>query len=167
MKKTTLPSSAPHFKIKFSLLIILLSVAVYILCALGIAVSVVRIVKFGVQDLTDFMKHPFLIAVCIFCIVLITAVLIRSYYTVKNGQLITNFGFIKTSYAVKDITALTLDCEVKKLTVQFQDGQYMTLTVNPEWNDALVRVLLDENPNIDYAFTLSDAPQEKQDEDKK
>ena len=164
MKNNTTPTSANHFKIKFSPVILLLSVLVYILCALGIAVSIWRIIKFGIHDFSDIVKYPFLIAVCVFCIVLITAVLIKSYYSVESGMLVTHFGFIKTSYAIKDMRELTLDCDAKKLTVTFEDGQYMTLTVNAEWNEALVRAMLDTNPDIDYSFTLSDVPdQEKKD----
>ena len=146
---------------------ILLSIAVYVLCVLGIIISTIRMIKFGIHGPSDIIKYPFLIGVCVFCIVLITAVLIQSYYTVQNGQLITRFGFIKTIYAVKDIVALTFDREARKLVVQFQNEQYMTLTVNKEWTDALIHALLDANPDIDYAFTLTDTPPKKQDEDKK
>ena len=167
MKKTIQPNLATRFKIKFPVSISLLSVAVYILCALGIAVSVWRMIKFGVHDFTDVVKYPFLIGVCVFCIVFITTVLLRSFYTIEKDMLVTTFGFIKTSYSLKDLRELTLDCDLKKLTVTFQNGQYMTLTVNAEWNEALVRAILEVNPEIDYSFTLCDIPKQNNDDEKK
>ena len=167
MKREKTPTSAKVFKIKFSLPILFMIAAVYLLCVLGIIVSVWRIVKFGIHDFGDVIKYPFLIAVCILCIVLVTAILCKSCYKVEKGALVTQFGFIKTSYAVKDIHELTLDCDTKKLTVSFHDGQYMTLTVNMDWNEELVREIMNANPDIDYSFTLAEAPEHKHDEEKK
>lgn len=167
MKHNKTPKPVQRFKIKFPLVILFLSVAVYVLCALGITASIWRIVKFGIRNFNDVTKYPFLLAVCAFCIVLITSILTSSYYFVQDGKLVTQFGFIKTSYTIKEIKALVLDCDSQKLTVTFENGQYMTLTVNADWNELLVRDILNENSDIDYSFTLSDVPEEKENNEKK
>lgn len=153
------------FKIQFSWTIILLTVAVYILCVLGIAVSVWRIYKFGIHGFTDVIRYPFLIGVCVFCLAIVTAILIRSQYIVDGKYLITQYGFIKSKFEVKKITSLLFDGEIKKLTVKFGE-EFMLLTVNPAWNENLVRALLEINPDISYSFTLASVPEEKKDEKK-
>ena len=163
MKQAKQPVASQRYKIKFSLSIIILCITAYILCGLGMATSIWRIIKFGIHDLYDVATYPFLVAVCVFCITLVTCILARSYYTVKQGMLVTQFGFIKTEYKVKDIRALSLDCDAQKLLVTFMNGQYMTLTVNKEWNENLVRDIMKENSDIGYSFTLSETPDEKQD----
>jgi hypothetical protein len=147
------------FKIKFSLTILLLSIAVYILCGLGIIVSVWRMVKFGVHGFSDVIKYPFLVAVCLFCIVIVTAIFIKAQYVVDDKNLITQYGFIKSKFPVKTITSLLLDIDTKKLTVHFGE-EYILLTVAPEWNEKFVRALLAVNPDIDYSFTLTSAPEQ-------
>ena len=147
------------FKIKFSLTILLLGIAVYILCGLGIIVSVWRMIKFGIHSFSDVIKFPFLIAVCVFCIATVTAIFINSQYAVDDKYLITQYGFIKSKFSVNTITSLLFDIDAKKLTVHFAE-EYIILTVSPEWNEKLVRALLAANPDIDYSFTLTSAPEQ-------
>lgn len=154
-----------RFKMKFSPTIILLCIAVLALCGAGIALSVWRIVRFGINGFNDVIKYPFLIAVCIFCIVIVIGILIRSQYVVNEKAFITQFGIIKSKFAICEITSILLDRDLKKLSIYFGE-QYSVLSVSPEWNEELVRALLAVNPNIDYGFTLTDPPKNKTDNDK-
>ena len=43
----------------------------------------------------------------------------------------------------------------------------MTLTVNMDWNEELVREIMNANPDIDYSFTLAESPDHNHDEEKK
>ena len=153
------------FKIKFSLTVILLCVAVYLLCGVGIGVSVWRIIRFGVKEFSDVLKYPFLILVCLFCVVVVTAILIKSQYTVDGKYFVSQYGLIKSKFPVQDITALTFDTDEKKLTVNFGE-QFMVLSVNPDYSEALVRALLAVNPNIDYGFTLAENKPSNENNDK-
>lgn len=155
MKNADQKNDKQIFKITFSKSIYLLCVAVYLLCIAGIALSVWRIIKFGVHGFNDIIKYPFLIAVCLLCIVLVTAILIRSQYVVDKQYLITQYGLIKSKFAIKDITAVTLDSDSQKLTVNFGEP-YTVISVSPAWNEQFVRALLAVNPNIDYSFTFSE-----------
>ena len=148
------------FRISFSTVIYLLCVAVYLLCTAGIALSVIRIVKYGVEDFSDILRYPFLIGVCAFCILLITGVLIKSQYVIENDSLVTQFGFVKSKYAIKDITSLLYDPQLKKMTVYFGEP-FMTLSVSSEWQDRFVKALLQINPDIEYSFTLSTTDEKK------
>ena len=155
MKNIDQKNDKQIFKITFSKSIYLLCVAVYLLCLAGTALSVWRIIKFGVHGFNDIIKYPFLIAVCLLCIVLVTAILIRSQYVVDKQYLITQYGLIKSKFAIKDITAVTLDSDSQKLTVNFGEP-YTVISVSPAWNEQFVRALLAVNPNIDYSFTFSE-----------
>ena len=155
MKNIDQKNDKQIFKITFSKSIYLLCVAVYVLCLAGIALSVWRIIKFGIHGFNDIIKYPFLIAVCLLCIVLVTAILIRSQYVVDKQYLITQYGLIKSKFAIKDITAVTLDSDSQKLTVNFGEP-YTVISVSPAWNEQFVRALLAVNPSIDYSFTFSE-----------
>ena len=157
MKKQTVPQET--FKIKFTKLILLPTILVFILCGLGIGLSIWRMQKFGVHEFLDVLKYPFLIAVCVFCIVVMISLLIKSQYAVTEEHLITQYGFIKSKFALKEITELTLDLQVQKLKVNFGE-QFLVLKVSEEWNERFVRAMLKGNPDISYSFTLADKPEE-------
>ena len=159
-------SNRQVFKIKFSTTVIILCIAVLALCGAGIGVSVWRILEHGVRSFADALKSPFLIAVCLFCIVIVIALLIKSQYVVEDERFFTQFGFIKSRFSIKEVTTLVLDCQKNKLTMKFGE-EFFVITVNPTWQENLVRALLAVNPDIDYSFTLTDAPAEKTDEQKK
>lgn len=149
-----------HFKIKFSVKIILLCVAVLAVCAAGIALSIVRICNYGIHGFNDVIKYPFLIAVSLACVVIVVALLIRSEYTVDDKDFTVKFGFIKTKYPIKDVTKVFLDREKNKLTV-YMGEQYAVLSVDQKWNDEIVRELMSRNQNIEYSFSVTeDKPQE-------
>ncbi len=164
MKKQEL-ENVKRFKMKFPPAIVLLCIAVLALCGVGIGISIWRIAHFGIKGFNDVIKYPFLIAVCVFCIVIVTSIFIRSQYVVAGEIFITQFGIIKTKFPIKDMTSLLLDRDLYKLSIYFGE-QFSVISVSPAWNEELVRALLDVNPNIDYGFTLTEPPKDKTKKDK-
>lgn len=163
MKNTKPNAEKRVFKISFQKRIYLLCIAVYLLCIAGIALSVWRIMKFGIHGFNDVIKYPFLIAVCLLCILLVTAILIRSQYVIDDGRLITQYGLIKSKFEIQEITAITLNTDEQKLTLNFGEP-FLVISVSPTWNEAFVRAILEVNPNIDYSFTLTEKTDENRDE---
>lgn len=160
MKKQTAPKEATIFKFRFTPLMLVLAYAVLVLCSVGIGVSIWRITRDGVHEFGDFLKSPFLIAICLFCIVLMISVLIRSRYIVTDGELIVQFGFIKSKYAVKDFTSLTLDTDARKLSV-YMGEQFFVVVIDPEWNNDLVQAIRKIKPDVEFNFTLAEKREEK------
>ncbi len=152
------------FRYKLTPNLLLLCALVILLCIAGIAITVYRmILNGGVLSPSDFLKYPFLIAVCIFCIAIVVALLIKSQYAVTNEHLITQFGFIKTKYLLKDITEIEHDRDTHKLTVKFGE-QFCVMTCLSEWADNFVRAILKANPNIEYSYTLTENKPQKGEE---
>ncbi len=164
MKRQEL-ENVKRFKMKFSVAILLLCIAILLLCGVGIGISVWRIVRFGINGFNDVIKYPFLIAVCVFCIVIVISILIRSQYVVVGETFITQFGIIKTKFSIKEMTSLLLDRDLYKLSIYFGE-QFSVISVSPTWNEELVRALLDVNPSIDYGFTLAEPPKDKTENEK-
>lgn len=143
------------FKISFTTTIYALCAVIYLLCAVGAGISVWRMVRFGIHGFNDILKYPFLIAVCLFCIALITALLIRSVYIIDGEYFYTQFGFIKSKFAIKEITSLLLNRETQKLTLYFGE-QFFVISIKTEWLERFVRAMLAINPDIDYGFILGE-----------
>ena len=80
----------------------------------------------------------------------------KSQYVVTEKHYISQFGFVKSRFLIKDVTAIELDSDTKKLTV-FVGEQYMVLSIVPEQNDAFVQAMREMNKKIDFSFTLAPA----------
>ena len=162
MSKKNTNKESVTFRFTLNKLTVVLCIAVLLLCGLGIATSVIRILKNGVQGFSDALKSPFLILICLFCIAVVVSILIRSQYTVDDEFLTTQFGFIKNKISVQELTSIELDTTAQKLTL-YSGENFSVVSINKEWNDAFIKALLKANPNIEYAFTLTDnvPPEEK------
>jgi hypothetical protein len=151
------------FRYKFTPTLLLLCGLVLLLCAAGIATSVYRMIaNGGIFTFYDFLKYPFLILICLFCITLIIALLIKSQYSIVETTLVTQFGFIKTKYDVMTITAIMHDRELAKLQINFGE-EFFILTLNPSWADEFVRELVKLNPNASFSYTLTSNTPSKND----
>lgn len=162
MKNKMQPQHIKSFKYKFTKLLICLAIAVIALCSAGIGLSIYRIIAFGINGVYDLLKSPFLILVCVSCIVIVTSILIKSQYVVDDKNFTIQFGFIKNIFPIKEITSVLLNSDLKKLTVYIGE-QFFVLSLSPEDNEELVKSLRNVNSNIDYSFTLSDSPDKKDD----
>ena len=155
MKKQDAPQEAKKFKFRFTPVMIVLSIAVILLCIAGVALSVWRIAKEGIQEFSDALKSPFLILICLFGIVIVVALLIRSQYIVTEKEFITQFGFIKSKFPIEKFTAVTLDTDTRKLTVNMGE-EFFVITTNPQWNNDLVQALREVKPDIEFSFTMTE-----------
>ena len=153
--KNTETQNQTVIKIKFTKKIVILSVLAYLLCIAGATVSIWRITRYGIHGFLDVLKYPFLIAVCLFCVAVVTGVLVKSQYAIKDGNLITQYGFIKSKFAISNFTSMTLNTDEKKLTI-YSGEQYMVISVNPDWVNEFTNAILQVNPKIEYSFTLTD-----------
>lgn len=162
MKNKSQPQNRKFFKYKFTKILICLAIAVLALCSVGIGLSLYRMIVFGIKGVYDLFKSPFLILVCVSCIVIVTSILIKSQYVVDDKNFTVQFGFIKNIFPIKDITSVLLNSDLKKLTVYIGE-QFFVLSLYPDDNEELVKSLRNINSNIDYSFTLSDSTDQKDD----
>jgi hypothetical protein len=160
MKLEHAPHEAKIFKFRFTPLMIALAIAVIVLCTAGTALSIWRVVKYGIRNFNDALKSPFLIAICIFGIVVVIAMFIRSRYVITQDTLIMQFGFIKSKFAIEKFTSVLLDTDSKKLTV-YMGEEFFVVTTNPEWNNDFVQALREVKPDIEFSFTLAEYKEEK------
>lgn len=160
MKKQSAPQEAKNFKFRFTPMMAILAIAALLLCIATITLSVWRITKTGIHGFNDVLKSPFLIAICLFGIVVITAMLIRSRYTITQEELTCQYGFIKSRFPVAKFTSVLLDTDTKKLTV-YMGEEFFVVTTNPTWNNDFVQALREVKPDIEFSFTLTEGTPDK------
>lgn len=138
---------------------IALFIVALLLCVAGLIISVYRLSNQGIDQFLDALQSPLLIAICVFAIVFIICVLAKSQYVVTDKHYISQFGFIKSRFLIKQVTKIELDSDTKKLTV-FVGEEYMVLSIVPEQNDDFVQAMREANKNIEFTFTLATASEQ-------
>lgn len=160
MKKSSQPKTAKYFKYRFTGVMLAMLIVALVLCAAGLIVSVYRLYNHGIKQFLDVLQSPLLILICVFAIAFIVSVLVKSQYVVTDKHYITQFGFVKSRFLIKDVTGIELDSDSKKLTV-FVGEEYMVLSIVSEQNDAFVQAMRAVNPDVDFSFTLASTPKEE------
>lgn len=156
-----------RFPFNLSQTILLLCIAALALCALGVAVSVFRIVRHGVNGFYDIIKYPFMIALCLLAILLIVALLCKSEYVISEKYLHSDFGLIKSKVELKTITSAVVDLQEEKITV-YTGEEFFVLLLKKKVAQSFAAELLKANPKIDLSYTLTETkPPEPKEEDKK
>lgn len=99
------------------------------------------------------IRYVLIYFVAVVLIVIMTSLLISSYYSVDEKYFCTVFGIIKSKFDVKTIIAIVLDRETERLSVYFSETQFINVIVKPEGNDKFVDALLKVNPLIEYTIS--------------
>ena len=160
MENSKQQKNAKYFKYKFTRSMLILLIVALLLCVAGLAVSIYRLYNEGVHEFLDALQSPLLIAICVFAIVFIISVLAKSQYVVTEKHYVSQFGFVKSRFLIREVTKIELDSDTKKLTV-FVGEQYMILSILPQQNDAFVQAMREMNKNIDFSFTLATTTEQK------
>ncbi len=143
------------FKMQLSKTLLVLSYLVIPICIGGIAVSIWRIFNVGLNGFTDVLRYPFLIAIQIFCIVLVVALLVKSQYVITDTLLIAQYGIVKDKIEIKNITSLLWDTDTKKMSV-YMGEQYFVFSLPSSDSHEFVKAIRERNNDVEYSFTNPD-----------
>ncbi|MCD8205257.1 MAG: PH domain-containing protein [Clostridia bacterium] len=158
------------FKYEFSKLIKWLIIIGIIVCVAGfilVIVQVYRTIANNINPTTyEFIGQLIMFFVTLFLAILLVWLLRSSCYIVDKENLITKFGFIKSKFNLSDIEAICLNRNTNKLTLQFNNGNYMNIVIDSFWHEEFVDVVTQANKNIRYIIESKEGPVKKDDSDK-
>jgi len=148
------------FKYKFSTLMLALIFAAMALSVAGFIVNLCSLIS-KINDNVAFSSYDILRYVLMFFVTvtlfaLLISILAYSCYTVDDKYFKTKFGFIVSKYDLQLIDTLVNDKKTGKLTVTFENGQYMVIVVKQEWYEDFIEALLAANPKIEYSIVSLD-----------
>ncbi len=151
------------YKFRFSKLIFILAIAAIAVAAGGgIGWTVYRMINIGFQTVTLGIQYVVLLLVSVLIIVLLTSILIRSSYKIKDKEVVLWFGFIKSSYKIADIESVHLFTKTNKLVLYFKNERYTVIVVKPEWYNEFIKELLSKNDKIRYDVSTSDGTDDEE-----
>ncbi|MDE6585096.1 MAG: hypothetical protein K2K80_00240, partial [Clostridia bacterium] len=103
-------------------------------------------------------------AVSIMLFVILLSLRLSSYYAVDGKTFKTSFGIIKSKYDIEKIENIVLDRETNKLSVYFDENNFIVISVREDWYEDFIDSLLAVNRKI--AYTIK-SKENKDNEEKK
>lgn len=145
------------FKYKFSNLLYILFVSIYVLAVVCFVLNLIRLIN-GLSS--EIVMDSYKIISTVLCLVLpivisifLTALIISSYYEVKNKTLTVKFGFIGDKYPTKDIESIVRNVATNLLVINFKDQSTLKVVIDSNKFDDFASSLMKEEKGISYGET--------------
>lgn len=138
------------FKLKFETKYVVLSYCGVLLCVAGFILNLWRCIENG--GFTDFyssLQYAVVGLVTVFAPVLLLSVIYHSKYTLTDTEFITRFGFIKSKFAIAEMTSLVYDDEKCALAI-YTGESYMVFKLGREWQREFIDCLREKNKKLLY-----------------
>ena len=159
------------FKYKFTPLIKALIILGMVLCCGGFALNLYYCLKNGVKSAADpvypALQYALMFLVTVVLFVLLITILLNSAYVIDGKTFKTKFGLIVSKYDVEKMTEVTLDRKTDKLTVTFENNEFMVIVVKQQWYEDFIDAVLKANPKIEYNIISLENDGTDKDQDKK
>ena len=110
------------------------------------------------------ITYTLMYAVSIMLFVILLSLRLSSYYAVDGKTFKTSFGIIKSKYDIEKIENIVLDRETNKLSVYFDENNFIVISVREDWYEDFIDSLLAVNRKI--AYTIK-SKENKDNEEKK
>ena len=98
------------------------------------------------------LRYVLMYFVSVAAFVILLSLIISSHYQISGTKFKTSFGIIKSTYDVEKIESVVLDRKTKKLSVYFNDKNFMVIVVKEEWYEDFIDELLKANNKIEYTI---------------
>lgn len=144
------------FKVKFSKKIRCLLYTGIVLCCLCLILNIVSLcisdIFSSVNPIYPIIQHTFSFATTLIVGVILVCLLTSSYYSIKQGDLISSFGIIKSRHKIDEIEIINLDRKNKKLFLLFKNNSSISILIDTESYNTFVDELLRFNSSIEYTI---------------
>ncbi|MBD5585390.1 MAG: hypothetical protein HDQ88_09930 [Clostridia bacterium] len=98
------------------------------------------------------LRYTLMYLISVLAGVILTSLLLSSYYSVSDKVLKTSFGIIKSKYDIAKIESVVLDRKTNKLSVHFNDSSYIVIVVKEEWYNDFTDAILKVKPDIEFSI---------------
>lgn len=143
--------------------------AIYIglvISAIAFGVTLYQVIRYGISSSVvvgyTIIQYVLMFALSIALCVILISFLSSSYYAIdgEKKKLITSFGIIKSKYDIGLIDKIELDRNTNKLSVTFEDSNFIVIVVKEQWYEDFVDEILKVKPAIEFSIK-TETPDDK------
>lgn len=98
------------------------------------------------------LRYVMMYFVSVAAFTILLSLVFSSYYSISGKTFKTSFGIIKSKYDIDKIESVVLDRNTDKLSVYFNDKNFIVIVVKQEWYEEFINELLKANDKIEYTI---------------
>ena len=144
------------FKYKFTRLTYILICVGIALCFIGIGLNIFTVVTGDIASAANIffpiIQYSLMFLIPSVLLVILISLLVSSYYSIDGKTLKTSFGIIKSKYDITKIETVLLDRTTNKLSVYFNDNNFIVIVVKEDWYDDFIDALCKANTDIEFSI---------------
>lgn len=142
------------FTFKYSIAVWVLLALVLALSIVGIVWNVFNVIEYAWAGALKITVYALIVAITTFLAVFVVSIMVYGRYEIKNGALYTCFGFVKSKELIDDIVQITHFKKSDKLVVYFSDDKYTVIVISPREYERFVLALRECNQKIIYSTQI-------------
>ena len=147
------------FKYKFKpWIVVLLSIGV-IVAAAGIGINVYRLAANKHPDSYTLVSYIIALVISIAGGATFVSILVSSYYTVTDDELVLCWGFLKNRLAIKSIKRVVLNQSTDKLALYYNEDNFFVMDAKTVDPTVIADLLRKKNDRIIFEITSDDPPE--------
>ncbi len=149
------------FKFVIKRHVIVMMIAAYFLCLLGLFLNILKVVNWKDLTLWGWLSCILMLALCVLLIVFLTSAFIKAHYVITDDAVVAKYGLLKTKVRFKDIEEVIYKKKSDKLVIYYTGNCLLNVTINPNDYNEFVDSLKESCKDIKYSIDYEDVEDEK------
>lgn len=138
------------FRFCYSGIVWVMLSAVLALSAFGLYWNVINVLNINLEYAFRAVSNIIIGLINLALFIFVISVMVYGRYVIKDGELISYFGFIKTKTDIKEIVQFTHFKKSNKLVAYFKDSKYTVIVITPNEYEEFILSVREINPAIIY-----------------
>ena len=142
------------YKFCYSLTVWLLLALVTVLSMIGLAWNIFNLVVTIKTGGFKVLSYSIIIVLTAFLLIFALSVALYGKYVIKSGFVYSYFGFVRSKFAISEVTEITHFKKSDKLVLYFKDNSYTVIVISPEFYNDFVLSLREQNKAIIFSAKI-------------
>ena len=138
------------FRFLYSPIVWVLISIILIMCLAGLGWNIYNLTEYNWSNTFKYVSYLLIGLVTLGLTIFSISLLVYGRYVIKNGQLYTYFGFVRSKINISDIVCVTHFKKSNKLVIYLKEQSYSVIVISPDKYDLFVFALREQNREILY-----------------
>ena len=138
------------FRFQYSPIVWILVSIIFVMCLLGFIWNIFNLTEYNPLNTFRLVSYILLAVITFGLTIFSISLLVYGRYVIKNGQLYTYFGFVRSKINIEDIFCITHFKKSDKLVIYLKEQSYSVIVISKDNYNNFVLALREQNKEILY-----------------
>ena len=138
------------FRFQYSPIVWILVSIIFVMCLLGFIWNIFNLTEYNPLNTFRLVSYILLAVITFGLTIFSISLLVYGRYVIKNGQLYTYFGFVRSKINIGDIVCITHFKKSDKLVIYLKERSYSVIVISKDNYNNFVLALREQNREILY-----------------